>query len=137
MTIKTGDTYWILVEKNGCEAKDSITIDYKKCSPFQFFAPTAFSPNDDGYNDEWLVNINPEYPILDFWVQVYNRWGSLVFETHDPTVGWTGFYNNKNDDTQKAQSGVYTYRLYLTYKNTETKRDKILNTGGELVLIRE
>ncbi len=136
IAVRQQDTYWLRVEKEGCAATDTVIIDYKKCTSFQYFAPSAFSPNDDGYNDEWQIFVNPDYPVLDFTLQIFDRWGNIAFESKDPAVGWTGFYKNNNDATQKASTGVYSYRLNLVYRNEDLKRDKTVNGGGEIFLIR-
>lgn len=71
----------------------------------QVFIPTAFSPNGDGLND--LFHIEGEPCEGGEVFRIFNRWGSLVFETSQPyEVFWDGRFNG-----QEAQSGVYTYQL--------------------------
>jgi gliding motility-associated-like protein len=69
---------------------------------FLFFLPNSFTPNGDGYNDIF----KPEYTgIMGYEMQIYNRWGQLIFVSSDPAYGWDG--NN-------AQDGVYSYFIKLT-----------------------
>lgn len=73
-----------------------------KVKGFLFFMPNAFTPNGDGYNDV----LKPEYTgILDYSLQIFDRWGQSVFVSSDPAYGWDG--NN-------AQDGVYNYIIKLT-----------------------
>jgi len=70
--------------------------------------PNAFTPNDDGRND--IIN-----PVLTFipqkyTYQVFDRWGSRIFETTDPATGWDGSVNGG----EKASEGVYIYYILLT-----------------------
>ncbi|MCB9183474.1 MAG: PKD domain-containing protein [Flavobacteriales bacterium] len=52
-----------------------------------FFAPTGFTPDDDGKNDVWrpVVVGAREYELV-----IFDRWGKEVFRTEDPTEGWGG-----------------------------------------------
>ena len=59
--------------------------------------PTAFSPNGDGVNDYWVIGGMDEY--IDAEVEVYNRWGQLVFYTPDNSIYWNGVHNGKNMPT--------------------------------------
>ncbi len=54
--------------------------------------PNAFSPNADGIND--VVKIEGK-GIVELTFRIYNRWGELVFETHNPYEGWNGIYKGE------------------------------------------
>ena len=53
--------------------------------------PNAFSPNGDGINDTWVIKGLQGYP--DSKVQIYNRWGQLVYNSRGYTSPWDGRYN--------------------------------------------
>jgi len=53
---------------------------------------SLFTPNGDGYNDNWVVN-DPNIT-APFKVSVYNRYGNLVYESPDYQNDWQGTYNN-------------------------------------------
>lgn len=75
----------VLAFKDGCSNTDSIRI-ILNCD---IYIPTAFSPNNDGYNDVFnLIPLN----ISSYNLKVYNRWGELVFETDDLSKSWDGTY---------------------------------------------
>ena len=70
--------------------------------------PNAFTPNDDGSNDiiKPVLTFIPEKYVF----QVFDRWGSRIFETRDPDEGWDGSVTGKG----KASEGVYIYYILLT-----------------------
>ncbi len=72
------------------------------CSPDNLAVPNAFTPNGDGNNDVLYVRTTGIQDILIF--RVYNRWGELVFETENISVGWDGTHKGK-----PVNPGVYVY----------------------------
>ena len=54
--------------------------------------PNVFSPNSDGRNDTWIIRGLELYP--DCTVQVYNRWGQIVFYSKGYNKPWDGKYKN-------------------------------------------
>jgi adhesin/invasin len=59
-----------------------------KFAPINIYVPRVFTPNGDGTNDVLkpvLVGITSFH-----YFSIYNRWGNLLFQTQDPTVGWDG-----------------------------------------------
>jgi gliding motility-associated-like protein len=91
-----------------------------------FFFPTAFTPNDDGLNDVFLPYLED---VVAMRLQVFTRWGEMVFESTDQTKGWDGTYKG-----EPVQDGVYTWKVELTidesgYTYTHT-------SGGTVTLFR-
>ncbi|MBT4774098.1 MAG: gliding motility-associated C-terminal domain-containing protein [Crocinitomicaceae bacterium] len=81
--------------------------------------PNSFTPNGDGMNDTWNLNFNG---YNDVSLQVYSKWGKLVFETKSPTIQWDGQYGG--DD---LPSGTYYYVLKL---------DDSVDQNGPLTIVR-
>lgn len=74
------------------------------------FIPSAFSPNGDGVNDILYVRGRC---LKNFTLQIFNRWGELVFETSDKNIGWDGTQNG-----QALNTSVFVYKLEgTTYDN--------------------
>jgi gliding motility-associated-like protein len=67
------------------------------------YVPNAFTPNLDQAN-EWLYVRGNFITELNF--KVFDRWGELVFETQDQSVGWNGYYKGK-----KVDPAVFVYYL--------------------------
>lgn len=85
--------------------------------------PTAFTPNGDNINDFFSVT---DGIYNNFEMFIYNRWGTLVFQTNNPTPGWNGTYEGS-----EAPSGGYSYRI--TFQNAD---NTTINRSGTFVLIR-
>lgn len=73
----------------GCMASDTIFIKVLKGPE----VPNAFSPNGDGINDTWRIKNLESYPGAS--VEVYNRYGQIVFHSTGYSVDWDGTYNGK------------------------------------------
>lgn len=56
-----------------------------------FFIADAITPNGDGANDEWVIGGLEFFPLST--VQVYNRWGQLLFESEGYGIPWDGKFN--------------------------------------------
>ncbi len=94
----------------GCLYTASITVRVEERQ--RLFAPTAFSPNEDGVNDRFFVYGGPEFT-RGVQLQIYNRWGNQVFERADfalgdPDAGWDGQFRG-----EQAPPGVYGYHLVV------------------------
>ncbi len=97
-------TYILLVtDVNGCQNSDSMTI-YVIGIPVAI-VPTAFSPNGDGQNDVFRIGYRENFFLIR--MQVFNRWGELVFETTDINQGWDGTYNG-----QPQPIGTYVFIIH-------------------------
>ena len=79
-----------------------------------FFAPNAFSPNDDGVNDIFLVYANTEY--TEFELNIYSRNGDHVFQSRNIENGWNG---RRNGTGELLPQGVYVYTI--KYKTAQHK----------------
>ena len=71
--------------------------------PANLYVPNAFTPNGDGLNDVFGAKGDG---IIEFSIQVFNRWGELVFEANDMNKLWDGTYNGL-----PAEAGVYVYSI--------------------------
>lgn len=92
-----------------CSTTESITI-AKNC---YLDVPNAFTPNGDGINDYFLPRQLLSNGINSFRMQVFNRWGQVVFENEtNEGRGWDGRFNSV---TQPV--GVYIYKIELTMNN--------------------
>lgn len=86
----------------GCSAEDDIKVIVFKTPP-DIFVPSAFTPNADGKND--VLRPKPVGIRLFYHFNIYNRWGQLVFSSSDPSDGWDGTINGKD---QPTNTFIYT-----------------------------
>ncbi len=67
------------------------------------FIPNVFSPNGDNVNDVYFVRYTGSQP---FTLNIFDRWGNLVFAQRDKYAGWDGTIKTEN-----APDGVYFYTV--------------------------
>lgn len=104
-TVKTGGVYWVKVtDENGCTGADTVAIKEINCSLTKI--PNAFTPNGDGINDTWNIDVLQIYPQCT--VFIYTRWGQLVFKSDGYTKPWDGRNNGKD-----LPAGTYYYMIDL------------------------
>lgn len=96
-TLGGNATYIVTVATpEGCSARDTINIKVFNTAP-DIFVPTAFTPNNDGTNDQ-LIPIPVGVTGIDFF-RVYNRYGELVFSTTQIGKGWDGRIKGRDQNT--------------------------------------
>jgi len=100
-----------VVDENGCEGRDELTIFVEKERPI--FVPTAFTPNGDAVNSILEVHGNEDITIDLF--RVYDRWGTLVYENrdfqaNDGITGWDGNFKG-----EALSPGVYIWYAETSY----------------------
>lgn len=111
-----------VVDRNGCKGNDTVNVLFNRCIPIQI--PDAFSPNNDGKNDVFKPLIGA--PVTNYRMQIWNRWGQLVFETRNISQGWNGKYLS-----ELQQNGAYIYYFTLTDPD-----GVLIEKKGTLILIR-
>ncbi len=85
---------------------DSIARSFINVAPdAAYFVPNAFSPNEDGVNDMFMLFGSKEN-ITNFSVMIFNRWGSKVFESNSPDFRWDGTISGK-----RANPDVFVYAM--------------------------
>ena len=89
----------------GCKASADTRI---HISDHLIYIPNSFTPDGDGLNDLF-------YPVatgaINIEMQIYDRWGHIVYENKNDAQGWNGSSPNR---AYYAPSGVYQYIVVLT-----------------------
>jgi gliding motility-associated-like protein len=99
-----------LVNDYGCETTINLPLYIKVNKLVRIFVPTAFTPNGDGRNDYFEVYTTL---ITDFHIDIFDRWGKLVYATDDMAFKWDG--NGQPED-------AYTYVINATEWSGEKVR---------------
>lgn len=119
-----GQNLICLQVENQFTCKDTTCIKVDVFDESLIYIPNAFNPNKDGLNELFL----PVLSNVQFYkLQLFNRWGQLLFETEDVLEGWNGTF--KGDD---CRAGVYTYKM--TYRFKGNYDDQYLT--GHFTLLR-
>jgi gliding motility-associated-like protein len=103
----------------GCAASDGVFVKVVG----GIYVPNAFTPNQDGKNDHWRIPFLD--PLLDAEVNVFNRYGQLVYHVRGQTVDWDGTFKG-----MPQEGGVYVYQI--NYK----KHNDMMNIRGTVLLMR-
>ena len=104
----------------GCLSKNvlAVTVTLTDCDeePIDFFIPDGFSPNGDGVNDSYTIpDIEFVYP--DYKLEIYNRYGNLMFEGNRNKPRWDGKNSESKIIGDVAPNGVYFYVVYFNKNN--------------------
>ena len=91
--------------------------------------PNSFTPDQDEFNQTWGPVFTQGFDPYNFDLFVFNRWGEIVWESHDSQGRWDGTYGNKG---RECADGVYTWKI--SYKPKET--DEKIDITGSIRLIR-
>lgn len=119
--------YTVLVSNGYCSASATVVVHVEE-KKYEIFVPTAFTPNiggGDGHNDIFRPLPLGLPGFKDFNMQIYNRWGMLIFETDNASSGWDGFKSSNPIDI-----GAYLYKIIAT----DPDGKKIVITGDVLLI---
>lgn len=103
-----GDFWVTLTVKNAIGCTDSYTQIYHISEP-NLFIPNLFTPNNDGFFDTWLITYQGKEKLL---IQVFDRWGVLVFTGENNDIGWNGALPSG----KSASDGIYFYTVQVGKK---------------------
>ncbi|MEL6988636.1 MAG: gliding motility-associated C-terminal domain-containing protein, partial [Bacteroidota bacterium] len=110
----SGQLVVTLINEDGCIYMDSLFVTVFE-PEIGVFIPNAFSPNGDQINDHFIVYAEEENAIIE-QLQIFNRWGDLVYNGSNLPVnltGWDGRFNGK-----VVNNGVYVYYAKVQINNT-------------------
>ena len=99
-----------------------IVIKEKECNLENLVIPNAFTPNGDDLNDIYMI---PGLGDCDFKINVFNRWGNVVFEQNPFENQWDGKSDNGNDLPQG------TYFILLESSDGRIKKTLMLDLRRE------
>ncbi len=106
-----------------CSVTDTIQVEVIPFTNAFIHIPNVFTPNGDGANDEWWIDVQNGKEIS---VQVFNRWGNLMIEMNDFTTKWDG-----TKDGNDASEGTYFFKYRIVGDD-----DGVLEGHGNITLIR-
>jgi gliding motility-associated-like protein len=110
----------MLIVENSDGCKDTVINYLEFIEEPLVFVPNTFTPDGNEINNTWEIVANG-IDIMDFNVLIFNRWGEIIWESNDASVGWDGTYNNR-----LVASGIYTWKISAKDK----RRSTTLNYNG-------
>ncbi len=106
--INAPGTYTAEISNGSCTSIVSTEI-IEHCEP-AFFIPNSFTPNYDNLND-YFTPKQSGY-LKEYTMEIFNRWGELIYTTHDINIGWDGKIAGK-----EVQMDVFVYKIRYSYIN--------------------
>ncbi len=94
-----------------------------------YYVPNTFTPDGDNFNQVFAPVFYSGFDPYNFSMLIFNRWGEIIFETHNAEIGWDGSFG---PHVGVVEDGMYTWKI--TYKNPQTDERKILI--GHVLLLR-
>lgn len=92
-----------------------------------YYVPNAFTPDGNEYNNVFSPVMTAGIDAMDYSFYVYDRWGEMLFESHDTQQGWDGSYHGT-----LVPEGTYTWTIRFGMADT----DEIRTDQGHVTLIR-
>ena len=118
-----GEYTFTAIDQYGCSFLDTVVVTHLATTDGEAIIPNVFSPNGDGKNDVFEVR---GLGVQEFSMEVYNRWGQLVFTTSKLHDGWDGRLGGR-----EQPSGTYVW-MAEGVSNT----GKVITKKGVVTLIR-
>lgn len=92
-----------------------------------FYIPNTFTPNADGDNDYFAPVFTSGFDPYDYHLTIYNRWGEVVFESFDASIGWDGTYGGGI-----TREGMYVWKIEFQETMSDERHTKL----GHLLLLK-
>ena len=115
----------VAIHASGCPDTMTKIIDVAPLNAIYF--PNAFTPNNDGKNDDFKP-VGLVEGFVDYELNVWNRWGELIFKTDNLFDGWDGTKNNQGTNSPEG-TYIYTYN-YLSGRGDQVEGQ------GKIILLR-
>lgn len=133
-----------VIDTNGCRSYDVVEVEFL----YPLYVPSAFTPDADGLNDGWrpeghwlngagtyLQGLPDDRILPGYRVEIWDRWGTLIWSSVDPRAHWTGGVGGPGtapgttpigDGQHAVPAGVYTWRVrYPTSRGIQTAQGKV------------
>lgn len=117
-----------VVLSNECETvMDEITIEKSKCEDCTLFLPNIISRGALGEDADFRIRSSCK--LQTYHLEIYDRWGSIIFDTRDQTEAWNG----PVIDGARGSSGIYVYKLLYSYTENSNLIKKQIQ--GDVLLV--
>jgi gliding motility-associated-like protein len=95
--------YRVIAYKMGANEITSTSNETSVTPNMSIYVPNSFTPNGDGLNENFGAYSES---VKSFTMEVYDRWGELIFQSSDINMRWDGKYKG-----QAAPQGSYVYKI--------------------------
>lgn len=95
---------------------------------YTIFVPNSFTPDHNGVNEVFFP-VMTGFAEDDYALYIFNRWGDLIYESHDMQVGWDGTFAGQDF---QVQDGAYTWKIVARIKDSSDTKIFV----GHVVLLQ-
>ena len=99
---------------------DTAYVDITIEEPLIYYVPNTFTPDGDQYNQTFKPIFTSGYDPYNFTILIFNRWGEVIWESHDDKIGWDGTYGG-----QVMADGVYSWKI--TYQLSADDEPRVIS----------
>ena len=110
----------------GCS--DSLTKLIIVKDVINFFIPNVFTPDGDEFNEVFKPIFDTGYDPYDFNMKIFNKYGEVIFESYNASVGWDGTYGSRG----LVEDGVYVWSIEFK----ETMSDQRHKHRGHVTILK-
>jgi gliding motility-associated-like protein len=104
----------VVTSQLGCS--DSITLNIEIVPDVLMYVPNAFTPDADEHNQQWQYYIEG-IDFENFQIEIFNRWGELIWFSKDTKEHWDGIYNGS-----LVPFGTYIWRISYKEKDSDGRK---------------
>ena len=128
--VQPGD--YSLTITNQCETLEMIATARPEIADesISVYIPNAFTPNHDEINDTFMPLFPPQVEILEYNFEIFDRWGSRLFDTDDHSVGWDGQFKD-----QRPTLNVYVWKLQAIVMYCGEVQ--VVKEAGDVVILKQ
>jgi gliding motility-associated-like protein len=95
----------------GCSDSTKIIVNIPEL--LLYFVPNSFTPNGDELNNTFLPVFTSGFDPFNYHLEIYNRWGELIFESFDAKIGWDGTFK----ELALVEDGTYVWKISFRVKS--------------------
>jgi gliding motility-associated-like protein len=101
-----------------CESSATIEILFN--NGLVYYIPNTFTPDQDEHNQTFIPIFTSGFDPYNYEMLIFNRWGHVIFETHDIERGWDGLFG---EDGRTVSTGTYTYKIIVKFTETDERKE--------------
>jgi len=116
--------YWVEVTNACGSVRDTLIVSKEDCLDCSIKYPNSFTPNGDLINDVFIPIVDCD--LVNFSLDIYDRWGKRLYNTTDWNIGWNGMYKE-----EVVSNGVYVYKSKYAFDSGQVK-----HLEGSVLVIR-
>ncbi|MBK9192445.1 MAG: gliding motility-associated C-terminal domain-containing protein [Crocinitomicaceae bacterium] len=118
----------MLIASNYAGCADTAYAEVEVQDVLLFYVPNVFTPDGNDINNTFYPVFTAGFDPYDYHLMIFNRWGEVLFESYDATVGWSGTYG----DQGLVQDDVYVWQIEFG----DNKSDKRHRHRGHVTVLK-